>query len=76
MNRKDFGVRGGGASRKVATANATITVLHNGVKIHDAVQLPKGTGIGGTRPEVPKGPIIFQGHGNPVAFRNVWILEK
>ena len=58
------------------TANATITVLHNGVKIHDAVQLPKGTGIGGTRPEVPKGPIIFQGHGNPVAFRNVWILEK
>ena len=58
------------------TSNATITVLHNGVKIHDAVQLPKGTGIGGTRPEVPKGPIIFQGHGNPVVFRNIWILEK
>ena len=58
------------------TADATITVLHNGVKIHDAVQLPKGTGIGGTRPEVPRGPIIFQGHGNPVNFRNVWILEK
>ena len=58
------------------TADATITVVHNGKKIHDAVQLPKGTGNGGTRPEVPKGPIIFQGHGNPVNFRNVWILEK
>ena len=58
------------------TADAVITVLHNGVKIHDAVKLPKGTGIGGTRPEVPKGPIIFQGHGNPVAFRNIWILRK
>ena len=62
------------AGRK--TAEATITVVHNGVTIHDAVKLPKGTGIGGTRKEVPRGPIIFQGHGNPVVFRNVWILEK
>ena len=60
--------------RKIA--DATITVIHNGVKIHDAVKLPKGTGAGGTRKEVPRGPIIFQGHGNPVAFRNVWIVEK
>ena len=58
------------------TANARITVELNGVKIHDDVELPKGTGAGGSRPEVAKGPIIFQGHGNPVAFRNVWILEK
>lgn len=57
-------------------SDATITVIQNGVKIHDAVKLPKGTGIGGTRKEVPKGPIIFQGHGNPIAFRNVWIKEK
>ncbi len=58
------------------SANARITVELNGVKIHDDVELPKGTGAGGSRPEVPKGPIIFQGHGNPVAFRNIWILEK
>lgn len=63
-----------GAGKK--TADATITVVQNGVKIHDAVKLPKGTGAGGGRKEVPKGPIIFQGHGNPVAFRNIWILEK
>ena len=57
-------------------ANARITVIHNGVKIHDNVELPKGTGAGGSRPEVAKGPIIFQGHGNPTAYRNVWLVEK
>ncbi len=57
-------------------ANARITVLHNGVKIHDDVELPKGTGAGGGRKEVAQGPIIFQGHGNPVAFRNIWLLPR
>ena len=55
-------------------ANARLTVVQNGVKIHDDVELPKGTGMGGTRKEVAKGPIIFQGHGNPIAYRNVWIV--
>ena len=58
------------------TANARITVVHNGVKIHDDVELPKGTGAGGNRKEVPRGPIVFQGHGNPIAYRNVWLVEK
>ena len=56
--------------------NARITVRHNGVVIHDDVEMPKGTGAGGKRPEKEKGIINFQGHGNPVAFRNIWILEK
>lgn len=56
--------------------NARITVRHNGVVIHDDVELPKGTGAGGNRPEKAKGIINFQGHGNPVAFRNIWIQEK
>ena len=56
-------------------ANARFTVLHNGYKIHDDVELPKGTGAGGGRKEVPKESIYFQGHGNPVRFRNIWIVE-
>ncbi|NNE93076.1 MAG: DUF1080 domain-containing protein [Verrucomicrobiales bacterium] len=56
--------------------NARITVKHNGVLIHDDVEMPKGTGAGGGRPEKEKGNIYFQGHGNPVAFRNIWIVEK
>jgi len=56
--------------------NARISVRHNGVLIHDDVELPKGTGAGGGRPEKEKGLIYLQGHGNPVAFRNIWIQEK
>ncbi len=56
--------------------NARITVRHNGVLIHDELELPKGTGAGGSRPEKEKGIINLQGHGNPVAYRNFWILEK
>lgn len=57
-------------------ANTRITIVHNGVKIHDDVEMPIGTGAGAKRPEVAKGPIIFQGHGNPTAYRNVWLVEK
>lgn len=55
--------------------NARITVLHNGIKIHDDVELKKGTGNGALRKQLAKGPIYFQDHGNPTAFRNVWIQE-
>ena len=57
-------------------SDATITVKHNGVIIHDKAKLPKGTGAGGGRNEVPEGPIIFQGHGNPVTFKNVWDITS
>ncbi len=58
------------------TANARITVYHNGVLIHDKVELPKGTGVGGTRPEIERGKIHLQSHGSPIYFRNIWILEE
>jgi hypothetical protein len=54
--------------------NARITVLHNGVRIHDNVELETGTGAGAKRKQVAKGPIVFQGHGNPVVYRNVWAI--
>jgi hypothetical protein len=58
------------------TKNARITVIHNGVKIHDDVELPKGTGAGGNRKEIARGPIVLQGHGNPIRYRNIWTVEK
>jgi hypothetical protein len=53
-----------------------VTVLHNGVAVHNHFEL-----IGGTfydRKPVyekhgPTGPIHLQDHGNPVRFRNIWV---
>jgi hypothetical protein len=55
------------------TANARLTVLHNGVPIHWHREITAKTG--GGRPEGPQPlPINLQDHGNPVAFRNIWIV--
>lgn len=57
------------------TANAKVSVKHNGVVIHEGQELPKQTG--GGKPETPEaGPIQLQNHGNPVFFRNIWVVEK
>ncbi len=58
------------------TSNARITIRHNGILIHDDLELPRGT-PGGVSDESPKpGPLFFQDHGNPVVFRNIWAVEK
>lgn len=55
--------------------NARITVKHNGVVIHDDIELKQGTP--GHDPEGPeKNGLYLQDHGNPVAFRNIWVVEK
>ncbi len=52
-------------------SNAKLTVQHNGVTIHDGLELTKGTP--GKDPEANKpGPLFVQDHGNPVTFRNIW----
>ena len=54
------------------TSNARVTVMHNGVKIHDDVEIPNKTGAG--QPESPAdGAILLQDHGNAIQFRNIWI---
>jgi hypothetical protein len=57
------------------TKNAVATVRHNGILIHDHVEIPGSTG-GGQPEKAEPGPIQLQGHGNPVFFRNIWIVEK
>ncbi len=58
------------------TQPATVTVRHNGVVIHDKVKLPHTTPGGGQNDETKPGSLFLQDHGNPVRFRNIWILEK
>jgi hypothetical protein len=57
------------------TEPARITVLHNGVKIHDDVKINKDFTTAGmqTDPSTP-GPILLQDHGNPVQYRNIWLM--
>ena len=54
-----------------------ITVKLNGVLVHEDLELNKDftTSAPITHPlEVPDGPVFLQQHGNPVVFRNIWIV--
>jgi hypothetical protein len=53
--------------------NARITVQHNGLVIHDDIELPHTTPGGVSGSEAPQGPLMLQEHGNRVQFRNIWI---
>ena len=58
------------------TQNTKITIKHNGVTIYDHYEMPRNT-PGGAETETPgRGPIMLQDHGNPVVFRNIWVVEK
>ncbi len=58
-------------------ANARITVRHNGVLIHKDLELPNVTPGGVLGSEGPEpGPIYLQFHGDPVRFRNIWVVPK
>jgi hypothetical protein len=56
--------------------NAVITLRHNGVVVHDKKEITGPTGGHRSDPEGTPGPIKLQGHGNPLQFRNIWIVEN
>ena len=43
---------------------ARVTVFHNGVKVHDNVELKTNAKVG---------TFNFQDHGDPVQYRNIWV---
>ncbi|MHC4590018.1 MAG: 3-keto-disaccharide hydrolase, partial [Planctomycetota bacterium] len=51
------------------------TVWHNGLLIHDDVEIAGKTGRGAA--EAPgAGPIELQDHGHPIRFRDIWIVPR
>jgi hypothetical protein len=66
------------------TSPGVVTVHHNGVLIHDKQRLVRKkadkeeivtnttAGMGGD--VCTPGPILLQDHGNPVQFRNIWLV--
>ena len=63
------------------TRKAKFHVVHNGHVIHDNHELSGGTGWRGPhsiseyKKHGDKGPLKMQDHGNPVRFRNIWVVE-
>jgi len=55
--------------------NARITVIHNGVMIHDNQELPLPTGGARTKKEQEYGELMLQDHGDKVQYRNIWLVE-
>ncbi|BCX46759.1 hypothetical protein HAHE_06670 [Haloferula helveola] len=61
------------------TAWPRITVKLNGVVVHDDVELNKDgtTACPVKGPLTDEGnPLFLQNHGNPVFYRNIWVVEK
>ncbi|MDA1272493.1 MAG: DUF1080 domain-containing protein [Verrucomicrobia bacterium] len=57
------------------TQNSVATIKHNGVTIHDHLALKGPTG-GGKKEDASGGALQLQGHGNPVFYRNIWVVPK
>ncbi len=52
--------------------NARVTVRHNGVVVHDNIELESNTPGRQGEANEPRG-LYVQGHGNHVQYRNIWI---
>jgi len=67
--------RFGTGRRKIE--NCRITVIHNGIVIHNNIEQVRGTRGNPPPPDdwdAGPGPIQLQDHGNVVWFRNIWLL--
>jgi len=58
--------------KKIANARFE-KVVHNGVVIHEDVELTGPTRAGAYEDEKPVGPLMLQGDHGPVAYRNIWM---
>jgi len=58
------------------TKNARATVEHNGVKVHDDVEIPQPTAGGSPEDGTEEAPIRLNWHGDPVQYRNIWIVPR
>lgn len=60
---------------KVVKEKARLTVFHNGVVIHNNVQLPGMTGAPSDSNIQLPGHLRLQDHGNIIWYRNLWALS-
>lgn len=58
------------------TADAKLTVRLNGITVQSDVAVTEPTRAAPLNESREDGPIYLQDHGNPVRFRNIWILPR
>ncbi len=56
--------------------NALLTVRHNGVEVQKDTEATHATTAAPFREGPEPSPFYLQNHGNPVRFRNIWVVEK
>jgi len=58
--------------RKISNARFE-KIVHNGVVVHEDVEISGPTRGGTYNDEKPLGPLMLQGDHGPVAYRNIWL---
>ena len=58
------------------TADATMSVWHNGVLIHKDQKLGHRTTASPEKESSNPGAVFFQNHGHVVVYKNVWAIER
>ncbi len=58
------------------TADATMSVWHNGVLIHKDQKLGHRTTASPEKESPKPGAVFFQNHGHVVVYKNVWAIER
>lgn len=61
---------------KEKLSNARTTVRLNGILIQNDVELPHTTTAAPVKEDSTPGPIYLQDHGNPVRYKNIWIVPR
>jgi hypothetical protein len=56
--------------------SARLTVRHNGVLVQDNIEATHATAASPQQESSEPGPLYLQDHGNPVRYRNIWVVEK
>lgn len=56
--------------------DAEVTVRQNGELVQNKTKIPSDTRAAPVKEGPGPGPLYLQDHGNPVRFRNIWIVEN
>lgn len=58
------------------TTSARMTVRLNGITVQNDVEVPHFTRAATFSDDAPQGPLMLQDHGDPVRFRNIWLVPR